>query len=120
MWARMMLSEKLKDASRIVAFGAVDVPPDEPHEVVTRARATMLAPRTEIRFRRIAPPPRKLTEDYAATVAVSTAATGSSFRVDFDGRSPTGVARRCTPASEESTRTERTATVLPPANSIGQ
>jgi hypothetical protein len=57
----MMLSEKLKDAIVIVGFGVgeLDVPPDEPHEVVTSARATMLAPRTKIRFKRIAPPPRK-------------------------------------------------------------
>src|SRR2546425_7067529 len=61
MWARMMLSEKLKDATLIVAFAELDGPPVEPHEVVTSARATMLAPRTKIRFKRIAPPPRKLT-----------------------------------------------------------
>src|SRR6202035_4453419 len=54
----MMLSEKLKDATRIVAFAELDGPPVEPHEVVTSARATMLAPRTKIRFRYIAPPPR--------------------------------------------------------------
>src|SRR5438132_14300828 len=56
----MMLSEKLKDAIVIVPLGdaELDGPPIEPHEVVTRARATMLAPRTKIRFRRIAPPPR--------------------------------------------------------------
>src|SRR5260370_9574816 len=118
MWARMMLSEKLKDAILMVAFAELDGPPVEPHDVMTRDRATMLAPRTEIRFRRIAPPPRKLTEDYAATVAVSSAATGSSFRVDFDGRSPTGVARRCTPASENSTIRERAATIRPPAKRI--
>src|SRR6266853_1742510 len=58
MCARMMLSEKLKDATRIVAFAELDGPPVEPHEVMTRDRATMLAPRTKIRFRRIAPPPR--------------------------------------------------------------
>src|ERR1700716_517878 len=58
MCARMMLSEKLKDAIRIVAFAELDGPPVEPHEVMTRDRATMLAPRTTIRFRRIAPPPR--------------------------------------------------------------
>src|SRR2546428_12839986 len=58
MCARMMLSEKLKDAIRIVALAELDGPPVEPHEVMTRDRATMLAPRTKIRFRRIAPPPR--------------------------------------------------------------
>src|SRR5438067_12781477 len=62
MWARMMLSEKLKDAIVIVPFGLaeLDGPPVEPHEVVTSARATMLAPRTKIRFKYIPPPPRKL------------------------------------------------------------
>jgi hypothetical protein len=61
MCARMMLSEKLKDATVIVPFGLaeLDGPPVEPHDVVTSARATMLAPRTKIRFRYIAPPPRK-------------------------------------------------------------
>src|SRR2546423_12405409 len=58
MCARMMLSEKLKDAIRIVALAELDGPPVEPHDVMTRERATMLAPRTTIRFRRIAPPPR--------------------------------------------------------------
>src|SRR6267143_4467419 len=58
MCARMMLSEKLKDAIRIVALAELDGPPVEPHDVMTRDRATMLAPRTTIRFRRIAPPPR--------------------------------------------------------------
>src|SRR2546422_1082452 len=58
MCARMMLSEKLRDAIRIVAFAELDGPPVEPHEVMTRDRATMLAPRTNIRFKRIAPPPR--------------------------------------------------------------
>src|SRR5216684_117937 len=110
MWARMMLSEKLKDAIRIVAFAALDVPPDEPHEVVTRARATMLAPRTEIRFRRIAPPPRndrKLRRDRRRVECCE----GSSFWMDFDGRSPAGVASRWTPASENSTIRESTATI---------
>jgi hypothetical protein len=57
----MMLSEKLKDATVTVPFGLaeLDGPPVEPHEVVTSARATMLAPRTKIRFRYIAPPPQK-------------------------------------------------------------
>ena len=32
---------------------------NEPHAVAISARATMLAPRTKIRFRYIAPPPRK-------------------------------------------------------------
>src|ERR1700675_4149627 len=56
----MMLSEKLKDAIVTVPFGLaeLDGPPVEPHEVVTSARATILAPRTMIRFRNIAPPPR--------------------------------------------------------------
>src|SRR5260370_41980690 len=111
MWARIMLSEKLKDATLMVAFAELDGPPVDPHDVVTSARATMLAPRTKIRFKRIAPPPRKLTEDYAATAAVSRAATGSSFWVDFDGRSPAGVARHCAPARENSTIRERMATV---------
>src|SRR5260370_1644521 len=110
MWARMMLSEKLKDAILMVAFAELDGPPVEPHDVMTRDRATMLAPRTEIRFKRIAPPPRKLTEDYAATVAVSNAATGSSFRVDFHGRSPTGSAMPCTPPTHHHTITTTTPT----------
>src|SRR5216683_7267410 len=119
MWARMMLSEKLKDAILMVAFAELDGPPVEPHDVMTRDRATMLAPRTKIRFKRIAPPPRRLTEDYAATAAVSSAATGSSFCVDFDGRSPAGVDSRCTPARENSTIKESTATMTAPAKSIG-
>src|SRR3989442_15080303 len=58
MCARMMLSEKLKDAIGMVAFAERDGPPVEPQEVMTRDRATMLARRTNIRFKRIAPPPR--------------------------------------------------------------
>src|ERR1700730_16671766 len=60
----MMLSEKLKDATVTVPFGLaeLDGPPVEPHEVVTRARAAMLAPRTKIRFRTIHPPPKNARE----------------------------------------------------------
>ena len=60
MWARMMLSEKLNEAIVIVPLGdaELDGPPVDPHDVVTSARATMLAPRTKIRFRYIPPPPR--------------------------------------------------------------
>src|SRR5438445_3844931 len=60
----MMLSEKLKDAIVIVPFGLaeLDGPPVEPHEVVTRARATMLAPRTKIRFKNICSTSKKMTE----------------------------------------------------------
>src|SRR5438067_5338326 len=119
MCARMMLSEKLKDAIRIVAFAELDGPPVEPHEVMTSDRATMLAPRTKIRFRRIAPPPR-MTENYAATAAVSSAVPDrSSFWLDFDARSPAGVDSRCTPASENSTISDRRATMTAPAKSIG-
>src|SRR2546422_9138119 len=119
MCARMMLSEKLKDAIRIVAFAELDGPPVEPHEVMTRDRAPMLAPRPQIRFRRIAPPP-EMTEIYAATAAVSSDdPRGSSFWVVLDGRSPAGVDRRCTPASENSTISDRRATMTAPAKSIG-
>src|SRR5437773_369056 len=119
MCARMMLSEKLKDAIRIVALAELDGPPVEPHEVMTRDRATMLAPRTKIRFRRIAPPPRN-DRNYAATGAVSNAVPdGPSFWLDFNGRSPAGVDSRCTPASENSTIKESTATITAPAKSIG-
>src|SRR2546430_16605488 len=117
MCARMMLSEKLKDAIRIVAFAELDGPPVEPHEVMTRDRATMLAPRIKIRFRRIAPPPRN-DENYAAAVSRAVP-KGASFWVDGDERSPAGVASRCAPASENSTIRERTATIRAPAKSIG-
>src|SRR5712692_10372749 len=121
MCARMMLSEKLKDAIVIVPFGLaeLDGPPVEPHEVVTSARATMLAPRTKIRFRYIAHL-QENDRNYAATIAVSRAVpNGSSFWTVFDGRSPAGVARRCAPASENSTINERMATMIAPANIIG-
>lgn len=55
MWARMMLSEKLNEPTLTVPFGLdeLDGPPVDPHEVVTSASATMLAPKTMIRFIRM-------------------------------------------------------------------
>jgi len=55
----MMLSEKLSDAIVMVPFGdaELDGPPVDPHDVVTKARATMLAPRTKTRFKRMLLPP---------------------------------------------------------------
>src|SRR5438270_13828857 len=118
MWARMMLSEKLNEAIVIVPFGDDDElagPPVEPHAVVIRASATMLAPSTELRFNNILPPPQ-LTMNYASTAAESNdVPNASSFWMYSDVRSPAGVTRRCTPASENSTISESSPTRIAPA-----
>src|SRR5205807_3610900 len=88
MCARMMLSEKLKDATRIVAFAELDGPPVEPHDVMTRDRATMLAPRTKIRFRRIAPPPRNDRKLRRNNRDISCCSYGFLLLVGFRGTKP--------------------------------
>src|SRR5919206_2766736 len=117
MWAKMMLSEKLKDAIVILPLGEaeLDGPPVDPHDVVIRASATMLAPRTHARFKRILLATSILinSEPYAVAKLVA----------DFESRSdpvgrvrrPWGVAKRCKAARENSTMRERMATRIAPA-----
>jgi len=53
----MALSGKFKEPTTMLPLGLeleLDGPPVDPHEVITRARATMLAPSTKICFNRIA------------------------------------------------------------------